>query len=70
MGLISNNLLLERFYSGQKCPKEGRYLERSDLTLVTTGNSVYVETGKKFPPSKNNHHFVFVSADDVNYIFS
>ncbi len=47
------------YWSGQTCPATGNYGQYNDATgaYAGSGHDKYVEKGKTFPPSLNNHHF-------------
>lgn len=49
----------QKYWSGQECPQSATYGQYSDPDgkYAGTANDRYVEKGKKFPPSLNNHHF-------------
>ena len=49
----------KRYYSGEICPKTATYGQYSDRTGEYAGTNYdrYVESGERFPPSLNNHHF-------------
>ncbi len=49
----------KKFWAGEECPKTAWYGQYSDRTGVYAGpdHDKYVESGKRFPPSLNNHHY-------------
>lgn len=48
-----------KYWAGQTCPATGTYGQHNDATGVYAGSThdKYVERGKTFPPSLNNHHY-------------
>lgn len=49
----------KKYWSGETCPNSATYGQYSDPTNTYAGSQYdrYVERGKNFPPSLNNHHF-------------
>ncbi len=51
---------MSKKYSGEKCEKQGVYTQVSDRTGKSPSSPErFVKLGDPFPPSENNHHFVF-----------
>lgn len=50
----------KKYWSGQECPETANYGQYHDPDDAYAGSGFdrYVTKGSKFPPSKNNHHFV------------
>jgi hypothetical protein len=61
--------IVNEHYAGEICPKTGMYGQYSDSTGVYAGQQYdkYVEKGKRFQPSLNNHNFQQQSGGSVTW---